>query len=317
MESSPPRLSAVVILSYLTVYLVWGSTYFFIRMAVQTIPPYLLVGLRFSVGGLLLLVAVVVTGRLRPWPSMRPSIRQILCACLMGGMLLFGANGLITVAEIRVHSYIVALVLASTPLAVAAFDWLLFGRRVTGLRLAGIVTGVAGVGLLLYRGGFAATLDADTMLILAAMLLWSFATSLGHRLPLHPDNLFNAAVEMLFAGLASLAVFALGGQRALPALAAASAASLWGAAFLTVFGSVAFTAYAHLLAAEPAIRVVSYALVNPLIATLLGLAAGGESPTRLFALGMPMVIAGLLVMLYGELLVNRLRAMLKGRGGRR
>lgn len=313
MESPSPRLSAAVILSYLTVYLVWGSTYFFIRMAVQSIPPYLLVGLRFSVGGLLLLVAVLATARLRP----RPSLRQILCACLMGGMLLFGANGLITVAEIRVHSYIVALVLASTPLAVAAFDWLLFHRRVTPLRLAGIVTGVAGVGLLLYRGGFAATLDADTLLVLAAMLLWSFATSLGHRLPLHPDNLFNAAVEMLFAGLASLAVFALGGHPALPALAAASAASLWGAAFLTVFGSVAFTAYAHLLAAEPAIRVVSYALVNPLIAILLGLAVGGESPTMLFALGMPMVIAGLLVMLYGELIVRRLRAMLKGRGGRR
>jgi drug/metabolite transporter (DMT)-like permease len=312
MEKPTTRLTPAVMLSYLTVYLVWGSTYFFIRMAVETIPPYLLVGLRFSAGGLLLLVVVIAGGRLRR----PPGVRQILSACLLGGMFLFGANGLITIAEIRVDSYVVALVLASVPLAVALFDRLLFDKRVSGLRLAGIVVGVIGVGVLLYRGGFSATLSPDTLLVLAAMLMWSLATSLGHRLPLHPDNLFNAAVEMLFAGLASLALFGLSGQAILPALVGASARSLWGLGFLTLFGSVAFTAYAHLLAAEPAIRVASYALVNPIIATLLGLIVGRETPTRLLAIGMPMVIAGLLVMLYGELIVKHVKATMGGRGPR-
>jgi drug/metabolite transporter (DMT)-like permease len=309
MQGTTTRLSLAVILSYLTVYLVWGSTYFFIRLAVETIPPYLVVGLRFSVGGLLLLIFVIAGGRLRQ----PPRLRQVLSACLLGGMFLFGANGLLTIAEVQVDSYIAALVLASVPLAVALFDGLLFGRRVSLLRLAGIVVGVTGVAVLLYRGGVSATLNTGTLLILAAMLVWSLATSLGHRLPLHPDNLFNAAVEMLFAGLASLALFALSGQRIVPPLVEASARSLWGAGFLTLFGSVAFTAYAYLLAKEPAIRIVSYALVNPIIATLLGLVVGGETPTQLLAIGMPMVIAGLLLMLYGQLIVKLLKAMILGR----
>lgn len=303
MSKLTKPLTLAVSLSYLCIYLVWGSTYFFIRMAVQSIPPYLLVGVRFAAGGMLLLGIVAFRGGLRRLPS----LRQALSACLLGGLLLFGANGLVTVAEVRVDSYVAALVLAATPLAVALFDRLLFGRRVSGLRLAGIVVGVAGVGVLLYRGSLALSLSSHTLLILAAMLLWSLGTSLGHRLPLHPDNLVNSAVEMLFAGLASLALFALSGRAVLPALAAASARSLWGAGFLTVFGSLGFTAYAYLLAHEPAIRIVSYALVNPLIATLLGLLLGGESATPLLGFGMPMVIGGLVTMLYGETILARLR----------
>jgi drug/metabolite transporter (DMT)-like permease len=203
-------------LSYLAVYVIWGSTYFFIRMAVETISPYLIVGVRFSLGGLVLLAAALAGGRLKEGLDWR----RILSACLLGALLLFGANGLVTVAEQTVDSYLVALLLASVPLAVALFDRVLFGRRISALRLGGVLLGVAGVGVLLYRG--AATLSVHTVLVLASIVLWAFATSLSHRLPLYADSLANAAIEMLCAGALSLAVFAVSGRPILPELLAAS-----------------------------------------------------------------------------------------------
>jgi drug/metabolite transporter (DMT)-like permease len=288
-------------LSYLAVYVIWGSTYFFIRMAVETISPYLIVGVRFSLGGLVLLAAALAGGRLKEGLDWR----RILSACLLGALLLFGANGLVTVAEQTVDSYLVALLLASVPLAVALFDRVLFGRRISALRLGGVLLGVAGVGVLLYRG--AATLSVHTVLVLASIALWAFATSLSHRLPLYADSLANAAIEMLCAGALSLAVFAVSGRPILPELLAASPRSLFGLGFLALFGSLAFTAYTYLLAHEPAIRIVSHSLVNPVIATLLGLALGGETAAPLLAAGLPMVIAGLAVMLYGDALLARIR----------
>jgi len=304
MDPDRPRYLPLV-LSYLAVYVIWGSTYFFIRLAVETIPPYLLLGVRFSAGGLVLLASCWAAGRLRQGPD----LKGVLSACLLGGLLLFGANGLVSVAEITVASYLVALTLACVPLAVALFDRLLFGKRVSALRLAGILLGVLGVGLLLYRGRLEVSLSPHTLLVLAATLLWAFATSLGHRLPLHGDSLVNAAIEMLFAGAASLAVYLLSGRSLLPVLQAASPRSLAAVAFLTVFGSLAFVAFTYLLAREPAIRLVSHSLVNPAIAVLLGLAVGGEAASPLLAAGMPLVIAGLAVMLYGDTLARRWQSL--------
>jgi drug/metabolite transporter (DMT)-like permease len=301
VDPNPSRSQLLpLVLSYLAVYVIWGSTYFFIRLAVETISPYLIVGVRFSLGGLVLLAAALAGGRLKEGPDWR----RILSACLLGALLLFGANGLVTVAEQTVDSYLVALILASVPLAVALFDRVLFGKRVSAVRLGGILLGVAGVGVLLYRG--AATFSVHTVLVLAATALWAFATSLSHRLPLYADSLSNAAIEMLCAGVLSLAVFAASGHRVLPELLAASPRSLLGLGFLTLFGSLAFTAYTYLLAHQPAIRIVSHSLINPVIATLLGLLIGGETVAPLLAAGLPMVIVGLAIMLYGDALLARI-----------
>ena len=306
MKPNPGRPQLLpLVLSYAAVYVIWGSTYFFIRMAVETISPYLLVGVRFSVGGLVLLAVALAGGRLKEGPN----LKGVLAACLLGALLLFGANGLVTVAEQTVDSYLVALILASVPLAVALFDRVLFSKRISALRLGGILLGVAGVGVLVYRGGLAASFSVHLVMVLAATALWAFATSLGHRLPLHADSLANAAIEMLCAGILSLAVFAASGRPILAELMAASSRSLLGLGFLTLFGSLAFTAYTYLLAHEPAIRIVSHSLINPAIATLLGLLIGGETAAPLLAAGLPMVIIGLAVMLYGDsLLVRRRRS---------
>ena len=293
-----------VLLAYLTIYIVWGSTYFFISLSVETVPPLLVVGLRFTVGGLLLFALAAGSRRGIRWPTPR----QTLSSLLMGSLLLLLGNNLITIAERKVDSYLVALILACVPLQVAFFDRLLFGKRLAAVRLIGILVGVAGVGLLLYDGrSLAGSLTLETWLVIISGLLWSFGTSLGHRLPLPEDNRVNSGLQMLLAGVVSLAVVLAMGVSPLAALAGVSARSLVGVSYLAVVGSLAFAAFTFLVANEPAIRVVSYSLVNPGIAVLLGLLIGHEQPVPYLFAGLPLILAGLAVMLYGEALLGRIR----------
>ena len=288
--------------AYLTIYIVWGSTFFFIKMALESFPPYPILGLRFTLGGMLLLVL----GLISPKARAPLSLSAVLSSMLMGSLLLLGANGLVTVAEQKVDSYIVALVMAVVPLAVATFDRFLFRKSITWVRLGGIVVGFCGVALLLYDGhSLSGSLGPHTLMVLAAMLLWSFGTSLAHRLALPADSRINGGIQMLFAGLVSLAIALLSGHTPASVFAATSLRSLLGLAYLAVIGSLAITAYAYLLVNEPSNRIVSYTLVNPGIAVFLGFLFGNETAAPYMFIGFPLILLGLGTMLYGETLLGR------------
>lgn len=290
--------------AYLTIYVVWGSTYFFIKMALESFPPYSIVGLRFTVGGLLLLVLGFGSSKAR-----QPlSIPSLLSAMLLGILLLVGANGLVTIAEQQVDSYIVALVMAAVPLAVASFDRFLFRKTITWIRFVGIVVGFCGVAFLLYNGqSLRGSLTAQTLMILAAMLLWSFGTSLAHRLPLPRDSRINSGIQMLFAGLVSILIALISGHTPASVFAGVTLRSALGLSYLAVVGSLAITAYAFLLVNEPSIRIVSYALINPGIAVFLGFLFGNESAVPYLVIGLPLILVGLATMLYGQFLLQILK----------
>jgi drug/metabolite transporter (DMT)-like permease len=305
-----------ILVAYLAVYLIWGSTYLFIKMAVAGFPPYLMVGVRFTVGGLLLLLFALARGRLRPLPP----LRSVLAAMLLGTLFMVGANGLVTVAEQKVDSYLVALVMAAVPLLVAFFDRFLFRKTVSWLRLGGIVVGVIGVILLLYNGSsIQASLSVPTAMIVIAMLIWSFATSLGQSLPLPRDLGVNSGLQMLWAGLVSLAIAFLSGMvppgflGGLLQPGAISFRAWFGLGYLAIVGSLGFMAYSYLIVKEPSSRVVSYALVNPGIAVILGLLVGHETLVPLFPYGLALVLLGLFCMLYGEELRRAWRTRRRGR----
>jgi drug/metabolite transporter (DMT)-like permease len=297
------------IAAYLTIYIVWGSTYFFIKMALESFPPYPIVGLRFTVGGTLLLVLGLASSKGRV--SLSPA--SVLSGVLLGALLLFGANGLVTIAERKVDSYLVALVMAVVPLAVATFDRFLFHKTITWMRFIGIMIGFCGVVFLLYDGrSLRGSLSPHMLMVLAAMLLWSFGTSLAHRLPLPMDSRINSGIQMFFAGLVSLAIALISGHTPATVFAAVSLRSLFGLSYLAVVGSLAITAYAYLLVNEPSIRIVSYALVNPGIAVFLGLLFGNETAAPYLLLGFPLILIGLATMLYGDTLLRRLQ--IRGEG---
>jgi drug/metabolite transporter (DMT)-like permease len=304
------RNTGLVIFCYITIYLVWGSTYFFIKESVTTIPPQWVMGVRWTIGGVLLLAVSLVRGGLRT----APRAREVLASIALGTLLILVGNGCITVAEQRIDSYIAALLTSSAPIVVAVFDRLLLRKALTPARLLGVVIGFGGVAVLLYNGNsIGTTLNASIIIGIVGAVTWGFATSLGHRFPVSGDVTVNSGIQMLFVGIVSLAGSFLFGPSPAAVLASASGRSLFGLAYLAVVGSLAFSAFTYLVNAEPAERVVSYALVNPLIALLIGLGLGGESPTPLLAFGVPLVLLGLAFMFYGE----RGLAWARARAGRR
>jgi drug/metabolite transporter (DMT)-like permease len=305
------KRTALVLGSYLTVYFVWGGTYFFIRQSVATIPPFYVIGVRWTVGGLLLGLAALATGRLRR----PPSVRQVLASMLSGTLLLLGGNGLITIAEIRIDSYIAALLASSTPIIVAVFDRFMIGKRLTWARALAIAVGFGGVALLLYNGrSIATSVTVWVFIALVGVVFWSLATSLGHRILGEIDSLVSSTVQMLTVGILCTAGSLLFSERPAEIVHHVSAASIAGIVYLIVAGSIAFVAYTYLVTHEPAERVVSYALVNPLIAVVLGLAFGGEAATPYLSFGMPLILAGLAIMFYGERISFLRRKEPAGRG---
>jgi len=301
------RESALVLLSYAAIYIVWGSTYFFIKMAVNTIPPFYVVGLRFSFGGILFLLLSILTGKIKKLPR----LREVVSACILGTFLLVIGNGLISIAEKEVDSYFVALVIACTPIIVAFFNRVLFNMRIELLRVVGILIGVTGVGFLLYDGhSLSSSFTPGVIMVIAGVCSWGFATSIGHRLKTHPDSMVNSSIQMLFAGIVSFIIVSINHPPLYRMFNQFSVESIIGVAYLAVIGSLAFSAYSFLIAHEPSIRVVSYSLVNPIIAVILGLVVGDETPAPFLWMGLPFILTGLGLMLYGNILLKKIKEML-------
>ena len=264
-------------------------------MAVATMPPFYLVGLRFFLGGLAFLVISIALGALKFFPKPR----EFLSAVFLGVFLLLLGNGLVSVGEQSVDSYLAALVIASTPLAVAFFNGLFFREKIPLTRFVGILCGIGGVGLILYNGSsIFQSLTPGVGVVLGGLSCWSFATSLGHKMKVHPNNLVNSGLQMFSAGAIGLIVSCFMYASPAKVLPAISVASWIGLAYLTVFGAIAFYAFAYLIHREPSIRIATYAIVNPLIAVALGIVIGGEKPTRFLIVGFPLVLAGLALTLF-------------------
>lgn len=293
----PRRQPAVIVACYATIYVVWGSTYFFIRQSVATISPAWVLAIRWTIGGALLLGASAARGGLRRLPSPR----NIVSSVILGVLLLMVGNGGITIAERNIDSYIAALLASSAPIVVAVFDGLLLRKRLTLARVLGVVIGFGGVAVLLYNGhSLRSSFNPSVLIGLAGMLSWGLATSLGHRFPVSGDNTVNSGIQMLFVGIVSLMISLAVGPSPAVLVSSMSAASLVGVLYLGVVGSVAFSAYTYLVSVEPAERLVSYALVNPLIALLIGLGFAGEPATPLLHFGVPLALVGIAFMFYGE-----------------
>jgi drug/metabolite transporter (DMT)-like permease len=252
------------------VYVVWGSTYLGIAVADRTLPPMLMLSARFLLAGALLYAWSWRRGAVA---AERPGRRQWTAAALVGGALLVLDTGGVAWAEQRVASGLAALLVASVPLFMAVIDRLFFGVRLGIGTLAGIATGLLGVGML---AGATGHVDAaGAIVLLLASLAWAGGSAFARVAALPRNPLLSSAMQMLCAGVGLAVVGAARGERVHPA--AVSAASLAAFAFLVVFGSlVAFTAYGWLLRHAPTPLLSTYAYVNPAVAVFLGWVFAGE-----------------------------------------
>lgn len=282
--------------SYISVYIIWGVTYFLIARSVATISPAWVVALRFLSSGAALLTASFAMGQV---PS-RPTGRQILTSGFYALFLLVLGNGLVTLAETEVDSYLAALILAAQPVNMALMNFLFRGKKPGLLPSLGLVTGVFGVALLLYTGqGLSFHLTPSVLLVIGALIFFGFGSVMGGKLQAHPSLLFHSGLQMVMAGLVAL-VPALLEPEGAASLAAASPDSWWALGALSALGTLGILAYNYLIPREPAHRLSTYAFVNPLIALGLGLLLGGETPVPFLWPGMGLILASLALVIYGD-----------------
>lgn len=285
-----PALSTRLTLCLAATWLVWGSTYLAIKLALVSLPPFLQMGSRFLVAGSLL--AVWMRWRGAPWPSRR----QWLHALVIGGLMLGGGMGGTATAEQTVGSGLVVAFIAVMPLMIAGLN-LLWGEKPSRLESLGIAFGLVGV-LLLTRGqGFGAS-PMGLVAISVACASWAVGSVLSQRVwPLAPGAM-GFASEMLAGGAVLMGLSLFKGE-ALPDHIEPQA--LWAWLYLVVFGSlVAFNAYMVLLAEASAGLASSYSFVNPVIAMLLGVTLAGEQISGHEWLAAGVVLVGVVLLLIGR-----------------
>jgi drug/metabolite transporter (DMT)-like permease len=257
-------------------YLVWGSTYLAIRIAVGTIPPFILGMLRFVPAGLVLAGVVVLRQR---GAIRRPSWRELRDTAIVGTMLMVGGMGMVAVGEQTVPSGVAALLIGLMPMWLAVFARVFVGDRLPVLVVVGIVIGVAGVAILAWPVGGAIALDPVGLgaLILSPMF-WSLGTLYAARRAVLPrPALFATGLEMIAGGLALGLAGLVTGEFATFDPAAVSTESWLGIGYLLVVGSlVGYTTFSWLVTVTPLPRLSTYAYVNPVVAVFLGWLVLGE-----------------------------------------
>jgi drug/metabolite transporter (DMT)-like permease len=266
-----------------TIYIVWGSTYLAIRVMVETMPPLLAAGARYVVAGAIFWAILrIASGAER----VRATPRQLAGAALIGTLLCFGGNGLVTVAERDVPSGLAALIMGAMPLWVLVMR-VAHGDRVPRATLAGVAVGFAGLAILVLPGDRPGDAPLGAVLVvIAASVSWACGAFYSPRTPLPADSLASTAWQMLFGGIGMVAVGTLAGETGDVEAAAFSADSIIAFLYLISAGSLlAFTAFVWLLQNAPVSTVMTYAYVNPVVAVFLGWAILSEEITLSVAVG--------------------------------
>jgi len=262
----------------LILYLVWGSTYLGIAIAVDTIPPFIMASVRFLAASLVLLVwSIAREGR----SFVVPTRREWRDSAIVGALLLGGGMGMVAYGEQTVPSGIAAILIAMMPVWVAILGGIFYGERLPRMAVLGIVTGFVGVAILVgpsALGGAGAFDPIGIAAILISPIAWSIGSLFAsHRAVLPKRPLVATGLQMLLGGLVLAAMALTTGELTTFDGSAVTRSSFVALVYLTVVGSlVAFTVYGWMLRVAPLPLVATYAYVNPVVAVILGSIVLGE-----------------------------------------
>ncbi|MBA2296271.1 MAG: EamA family transporter [Actinobacteria bacterium] len=273
------------------VYVVWGSTYLAIKLAVRTLPPLLTAGTRFLAAALFLGAVLTLARR-----SLRVPARQALAAGGIGVALLAGGVGLVHVAETRIDSGVAAMIAGSVPLQVVVWR-MVAGERVGRPTMVAALVGLGGLALVVGPDGLSGGSAAVGLLVmLVASISWSRGSFAASRLSL-PTNAFVGAVyQMLGGGLVLLVAGLAIGEATELDQAAFQAGPLAAWVYLCLAGSViGFSAYVWLLDNAPISQVVTHQYVNPLVAVVLGALVLAERPGPAALAGAILIVGAVVV----------------------
>ncbi len=267
-----------LIAAFAAVYLIWGSTYLAIRVAVQTLPPFLMAGTRFLIAGLILYT----------WAKSRqpetPTRIQWRSTLIIGALLLVGGNGGVAWAVQFVPSGVASLVVAAVPLWIVLIDWLRpGGQRPAGMVLGGVLVGLFGIALLINPGHSLQNAQINPVGIAALLigsLCWASGSLYARSAPLPQNGLLTNGMEMLCGGALMLVIGTVAGEWARVNWATVTLQSVGAWVYLIFIGAIiGFSAYMYLIKHTTATRAATYAYVNPVVAVFLGWALAGEAVT--------------------------------------
>ncbi|MGH8178961.1 MAG: EamA family transporter [Steroidobacter sp.] len=303
-SESAARLSLGVIGAFAGIYIVWGTTYLAIAIAIQSMPPFIAGAVRF------LLAGAAMYAWLR-WRDPKPFAGLNLGAAALCGVLLSGVgNGFVIWAQQGIPSGIAALIVAAVPVAVLIFDWAFFSKRApTRQALLGIAIAVAGVVTIVAH---TRTLSGNAqplylLAMFAATIGWAFGTLLQKRAARRETVLSFTCAQMLFGGLFQVAMAFVDREWSKLDLGAVSLSSMLAVLYLIVFGSIiALNCYLWLLTRVSAQKVTTYALVNPVVALILGALVLNERVTPLAITAAALVLLGVALVLFQDVSPTKL-----------
>jgi len=293
--AAAPR--AQVLAAFLLIYVVWGSNFLAIRYAIETIPPFLLMGVRSTLAGLCL----YGWARLRSAPA--PTHAHWRAAAIVGAMLFLGCHGLLAWAQGRVPSGTAALGMATLPLWMTLLDWLWAGApRPSPAVWIGLALGLLGLAALIGPGSWGGAVDPIGLLVIQVSgFSWALGSVTARRSDLPRSVVLSTGMQLIAGGCTLMAVALVLGEVTTFDIRTVSWRSLGGFTYMVVGASIlAFTAYVWLLRVSTPSRVGSYAFVNPLVAVLLGAAVGGEALTARTAVAAALILAAVAAILTGR-----------------
>ncbi|NND72557.1 MAG: EamA family transporter [Rhodothermales bacterium] len=257
------------VMAFGSVYLIWGSTYLAIKVAVETIPPFLMLATRFGLAGLLLYAYLRLSGHAAP------RRREWLSSMTVGGLMLAGGTGSLAWAEQFVSSGLAALLVSTAPVWMVVLDWLAFGGNRPGwITYTGIAVGFAGIFVLVDPIGVLAGTEINYLaagVIVFGALSWSLGSLQSRQANLPSSPFMAASLQMICGGFILFVGGVLSGEIAQFDTSAISTSSYLGWAYLFFVGSfIPFNAYIWLMRNTTAAKVSTYAFVNPIVAVLLG-----------------------------------------------
>jgi drug/metabolite transporter (DMT)-like permease len=292
----------LVIIAFATVYIVWGSTYYFIQVAVYSLPPMMIGAMRFLSAGSILLVWSLARGeRIGRWKEISTSVTT-------GLMMLLGGTGAVIWAEKWIPSSLAAILIASAPFWFILLDYPKWRSNLTNKKIIlGLVIGFVGVNMM-FSDKVAAALQMQgnkyemigLVLLLFATISWAAGSLVSKYRPSGSANM-TSAIQMVAAGIVFLFMSLLLKEWKDISWSGVPLVAWLSVLYLIVFGSLAaYSAYIWLLRVRPAAQVSTYAYVNPLIAVLLGVMLGGEQLTWIQAGGLAVILAGVLLINLGK-----------------
>ena len=265
-KESRPSI-ALIIAAFFAIYVIWGSTYLFNKIAVSEIPPFYLAGIRFITAGILIFGIAKVSGK-----SIAISKKQFLNTVILGFLFLSFGNGTVVWALKFVDSNFAALEISAQPLVILLMMWLLQGKKIQPMSILGVILGMLGIYLLVSQKNILEQENAilGMLMIFAAMLSWAYGSLYVAKADL-PKNYFVNTGYQMFTGGIMLFVLSLLFQETWSLPNEWSTDTQWSMVLLVLLGSiVAFTSFNFLLKVVSPEKVATNTYVNPVVAMFLG-----------------------------------------------